>query len=84
MKLMRRGLMSAFGADWAFDFMGSTNIIPAALHGRELYLDGKLVATLSGSILPGGAVDIYVRPGDLRATGAVSYTHLTLPTNREV
>jgi sulfate transport system ATP-binding protein len=54
---------------FVFDFMGSTNIIPAALHGRELYLDGKLVATLSGSILPGGAVDIYVRPGDLRATG---------------
>ena len=64
--------MSAFGADWAFDFMGSTNIIPASLHGRELYLDGKLVATLSGSILPGGAVDIYVRPGDLRATGEPS------------
>ncbi len=54
---------------FVFDFMGSTNIIPASLHGRELYLDGKLVATLSGSILPGGAVDIYVRPGDLRATG---------------
>jgi sulfate transport system ATP-binding protein len=39
------------------------------LCGLELCLDGKLVATLSGSILPGGAVDIYVRPGDLRATG---------------
>ena len=26
---------------FVFDFMGSTNIIPAALRGRELYLDGK-------------------------------------------
>jgi sulfate transport system ATP-binding protein len=57
---------------FVFDFMGSTNIIAAALHGRDLYLDDKRIATLTGSILPGGAVDIYVRPGDLRATGEQS------------
>lgn len=52
-----------------FDFLGSTNIIPATLSGGGLQVGGEVVARLADTTLDDGPVDIYVRPGDLRATG---------------
>jgi sulfate/thiosulfate transport system ATP-binding protein len=52
-----------------FDFLGSTNIIPATLSGGGLQVGGEVVARLAKATLADGPVDIYVRPGDLRATG---------------
>jgi sulfate transport system ATP-binding protein len=52
-----------------FDFLGSTNIIPATLSGGNLQVGGELIARLADTTLDDGPVDIYVRPGDLRATG---------------
>ena len=52
-----------------FDFLGSTNIIPATLSGGGLQVGGEVVARLAKTTLADGPVDIYVRPGDLRATG---------------
>jgi sulfate/thiosulfate transport system ATP-binding protein len=52
-----------------FDFLGSTNIIPAKLSGGGLQVGGEVVARLADTTLADGPVDIYVRPGDLRATG---------------
>jgi len=52
-----------------FDFLGSTNIIPATLSGGGLQVGGEIVARLADTTLAEGPVDIYVRPGDLRATG---------------
>jgi sulfate transport system ATP-binding protein len=52
-----------------FDFLGSTNIIPANLSHGNLHVGGELIARLADTPLDDGPVDIYVRPGDLRATG---------------
>jgi sulfate transport system ATP-binding protein len=52
-----------------FDFLGSTNIIPATLSGGGLQVGGEVVAHVADTTLTDGPVDIYVRPGDLRATG---------------
>jgi len=52
-----------------FDFLGSTNIIPATLSGGGLQVGGEVVARLAKTTLADGPVDVYVRPGDLRATG---------------
>ena len=54
-----------------FDFLGSTNIIPALQVGTNLLVGGENVATVVGATHSDEpvAVDIYVRPGDLRATG---------------
>ncbi len=53
---------------FVFDFLGSTNVIPAELRGRKVVLGETEIATLSDSIHPSGPVDVYVRPGDLRVT----------------
>jgi sulfate/thiosulfate transport system ATP-binding protein len=52
-----------------FDFLGSTNIIPATLSDGSLQVGEEVVARLEHTALNDGPVDIYVRPGDLRATG---------------
>ncbi len=51
-----------------FDFLGNTNIIPAKLVAGGLHVGGEIVARLAVTTLADGPVDIYVRPGDLRAT----------------
>jgi sulfate transport system ATP-binding protein len=51
---------------FVFDFLGATNIVPGELRGRELYVDGERQPIVTDSIHPPGAVDVYVRPGDLR------------------
>ncbi|HZP13057.1 MAG TPA: sulfate ABC transporter ATP-binding protein [Nevskiaceae bacterium] len=57
---------------FVFDFLGSTNIIEADVLGRRLVHQQKEIATLHDSIHPNGPVDVYVRPGDLRAVEANS------------
>jgi sulfate transport system ATP-binding protein len=52
-----------------FDFLGSTNVIPASLAEGGLQVGGEVVAHVADTTLTDGPVDIYVRPGDLRATG---------------
>ncbi len=66
---------------FVFDFLGSTNVIRAELHGRKVLVDGSEIAVLHNSIHPNGPVDVYVRPGDLRiAEEAVPGLNVTLTT----
>jgi sulfate transport system ATP-binding protein len=59
-----------------FDFLGGTNIIEAEVRGSKVYLGNSELAgelaTLADGPRPGGPVDVYVRPGDLRITDAAS------------
>jgi len=80
--IMNRGAIEQIGtvdevyerpaSPYVFNFLGDTNLIPAELHGRKLYVDGKEIGGLSDGIQPNGAVDVYVRPGDLRVCEAPS------------
>ena len=80
--IMNRGAIEQVGtvdevyerpaSPYVFNFLGDTNLIPAELHGRKLYVDGKEIGGLSDGIQPNGAVDVYVRPGDLRVCEAPS------------
>ncbi len=55
---------------FVFDFLGGTNIIAADLREqRHVLRSGVEIAKLTNSIHPSGAVDVYVRPGDLRVAG---------------
>jgi sulfate transport system ATP-binding protein len=51
---------------FVFDFLGDANVLPAEVRGRQLLLPGATQALTIDSIHPSGAVDVYVRPGDLR------------------
>jgi sulfate transport system ATP-binding protein len=51
---------------FVFDFLGPTNVLPAAIQGRSLFLPGAEHPLGADSIQPSGAVDVYVRPADLR------------------
>jgi sulfate transport system ATP-binding protein len=51
-----------------FDFLGNTNVIPARLEAGNLFVGNEIAARQAGTALADGPVDIYVRPGDLRAT----------------
>jgi sulfate transport system ATP-binding protein len=51
---------------FVFDFLGGTNVIEAELHERRVLQGATEIAKLADSIHPNGAVDVYVRPGDLR------------------
>jgi len=51
---------------FVFDFLGETNIVPASVRGRGVYLPGSSQPISTDSIHPSGLVDVYVRPGDLR------------------
>jgi sulfate/thiosulfate transport system ATP-binding protein len=57
---------------FVFDFLGGTNIIDGEVSGRRVLHEGAEIAILKDSIHPNGAVDIYVRPGDLRAVEQTS------------
>ncbi len=52
---------------FVFDFLGDTNILPAEVRGRSLFLPGAEQPIITDSIHPSGPVDVYVRPEDLRA-----------------
>jgi sulfate transport system ATP-binding protein len=51
---------------FVFDFLGDVNVLEAEVRGRNVYLPGSDVPILTDSIQPAGAVDLYVRPSDLR------------------
>jgi sulfate transport system ATP-binding protein len=51
---------------FVFDFLGSTNIIPGEMRGRDLHIDGEAQPVVTDRIHPPGPIDVYVRPGDLR------------------
>ncbi|SER12038.1 sulfate transport system ATP-binding protein [Solimonas aquatica] len=51
---------------FVFDFLGNTNVLPGEARGREVFIDGHDTPIVTDTIHPNGAVDIYVRPGDLR------------------
>ena len=51
---------------FVFDFLGNTNVLPGEARGREIYIAGQDSPLLADTTPAGGAVDVYVRPGDLR------------------
>jgi sulfate transport system ATP-binding protein len=51
---------------FVFDFLGDTNILPAEVRGRSVFLPGAEQPVATDSIHPTGPADVYVRPGDLR------------------
>jgi sulfate transport system ATP-binding protein len=51
---------------FVFDFLGDTNVLPAEVRGRKVWLPGADQPIATDSISPGGRVHVYVRPGDLR------------------
>jgi sulfate/thiosulfate transport system ATP-binding protein len=55
---------------FVFDFLGDTNVLPAEVRGRSVYMPGAEHAVATDSIHPAGPVDVYVRPGDLRLAEA--------------
>jgi sulfate transport system ATP-binding protein len=55
---------------FVFDFLGDTNVLPAEVRGRSVYLPGADRPAASDGIHPAGPVDVYVRPGDLRLADA--------------
>ena len=57
------------------------------IHGKPWTYDGSLSTTHREILLTGGRVgviDQYISPSAHTGYDPVSYTHLTLPTNREV
>lgn len=53
-------------SSFVFDFLGSVNILSADVRGRKLIFDNDSLALDTDSIHPAGAVDVYVRPHDIR------------------
>ena len=51
---------------FVFEFLGNTNVLAGDVRGRELYVDGHDAPITTDSIHPPGAVDVKVRPGDMR------------------
>jgi sulfate/thiosulfate transport system ATP-binding protein len=51
---------------FVFDFLGDTNVLPAEVRGRDLFLPGSEQPIETDRVHPSGPVDVYVRPGDLR------------------
>ena len=59
----------------------STNIIDSFIYNEEQSL---IVLTSIGRIFKFDLSNQYLNPSTKQSLGPVSYTHLTLPTNREV
>ena len=51
---------------FVFEFLGSANVLPVEVRGREVFLPGSRRPLVTDSIHPGGAAALYVRPADLR------------------
>jgi sulfate transport system ATP-binding protein len=51
---------------FVFEFLGSANVIPVEVKGREVLLPGNTKPLLTDSIHESGAASLYVRPADLR------------------
>jgi sulfate/thiosulfate transport system ATP-binding protein len=74
--IMNRGAIEQVGtvdqvyerpaSPFVFDFLGGTNVIEAELREGRLLQGATEIAWLTDAGHPNGAVDVYVRPGDLR------------------
>ncbi|TXH02827.1 MAG: sulfate/molybdate ABC transporter ATP-binding protein [Nevskiaceae bacterium] len=51
---------------FVFDFLGSVNVLAGEVQGRHLRIDGTELTLDTDREHPAGAVDVYVRPHDLR------------------
>jgi sulfate transport system ATP-binding protein len=51
---------------FVFEFLGSANVIPVEVRGREVLLPGSSNPLVTGSIHESGPAVLYVRPADLR------------------
>ncbi|HKY89523.1 MAG TPA: ATP-binding cassette domain-containing protein, partial [Nevskiaceae bacterium] len=51
---------------FVFDFLGSVNVLPGEVQGRNVQIAGIETPLVTANIHPAGPVDVYVRPGDLR------------------
>ncbi len=55
---------------FVFDFLGATNVLPAEVRDRGLFLPGAQQPIAADDMQASGAVDVYVRPADLRVAEA--------------
>lgn len=51
---------------FVFEFLGSANVLPVEVKGREIFLPGTKQALVTDSIHANGPAALYVRPADLR------------------
>ena len=51
---------------FVFDFLGGVNVIPGEVRDGNIFVSGMDAPILAADSHPAGAIDIYVRPGDLR------------------
>jgi sulfate transport system ATP-binding protein len=51
---------------FVFEFLGTANVLPVEVRGREIFLPGGVQPLVTESIHPGGRAALYVRPADLR------------------
>ncbi len=65
-------LYEAPSSPFVFEFLGSANVLPVEVKGREIFLPGNTQAIVTDSIHANGPSALYVRPADLRiaASGA--------------
>jgi sulfate/thiosulfate transport system ATP-binding protein len=54
---------------FVFEFLGSANVLPVTVKGREVSLPGGGRPLLARHIPPQGSAVLYVRPADLRLAG---------------
>ena len=59
-------LYEAPSSPFVFEFLGSANVLPVEVKGREIYLPGSPQALVTNSIHANGPASLYVRPADLR------------------
>jgi sulfate/thiosulfate transport system ATP-binding protein len=59
-------LYEAPASPFVFEFLGSANIVPVEVRGREVILPGRSGALRTDTLHPPGPAALYVRPGDLR------------------
>jgi sulfate/thiosulfate transport system ATP-binding protein len=55
---------------FVFEFLGGANVIEAEVSGRQVLVKGAALPLTTDSIHPGGPVNLYVRPSDLRVAEA--------------
>jgi sulfate transport system ATP-binding protein len=51
---------------FVFEFLGSANVLPVEVKGREVLLPGSAQPLVTDAIHPNGPAALYVRPADLR------------------
>jgi sulfate/thiosulfate transport system ATP-binding protein len=59
-------LYEAPATPFVFEFLGSANILPVEVRGREVSLPGRAGVLRTDTLHPPGPASLYVRPADLR------------------